>query len=184
MSNEMHTVSSDELETQEMIDEIKKYHDMTTELSIEENDIKLDISIVTTVDVDEWLEASKDIYGIECREATMNIIRNLDLNNMGFSFILVKHDDKIIGRAIIIPDVNDSHTVNLLGFIIDYEYRGIGIGTVLMEFIKIKYKHLSLVYTTTSDIMEFLGIKTGFSILCNGVDIIINQPCKWMILKR
>jgi GNAT superfamily N-acetyltransferase len=162
--------------------DLEEYKALIDEIGV--NDIQLDISVVQTIDIDEWIKSSTDIYGPLYGVEVAKGLHSLDLNNRGFDFILVKHNDKIIGRAIIIPDVSDSHTVNLLGFIIDYEYRGIGIGTVLMEFIKIKYKHLILVFTTTSDIMEFLGIKTGFSILCNGVDTIINQPCKWMILKR
>ena len=183
MSNTMHIVSGDELETQEMIDEIKKYHDMTTELSIEENDIKLDISIVTTVDVDEWLEASKDIYGIECREATMNIIRNLDLNNMGFSFILVKHDDKIIGRAII---NYQHHSDSIMGFIVDYEYRGIGVGKILMEFIIVKYSKLllSLTFSSVNPVMWELAINLGFIKIGDEIDDIARKPSKRFLYIR
>lgn len=178
MSNEMHTtVSGDELETQEMIDDIKKYHDMTTELSIEENDIKLDISVVTTIDVEEWIEASKDIYGTDCREATINTIRNLDLNNLGFSFILVKHNDKIIARAIInYQNVADS----ILGFIVDYEYRGIGIGKILMEFIIVKYSNLinDLTFSSVNPVMWELAINSGFIKVGDEIDDIALKPSK------
>ena len=173
----MHTVSGNELETQEMIDEIKKYHDMTTELSIEENDIKLDISVVTTVDIEEWVEASKDIYGIDRREATINIFRNLDLNNNGFSFILVKHNDKIIARAIIYYQ-NDADSI--LGFIVDYEYRGIGIGKILMEFIIVKYSNLikSLTFSSVNPVMWKLAINSGFIKVGDGIDDIALKPSK------
>lgn len=154
MSNEMHIVSD-----------------------VGENDIKLDISVVTTVDVDEWVEASKDIYGIECREATINTIRNLDLNNLGFSFILVKHNDKIIARAIINYQ-NEADTI--MGFIVDYEYRGIGIGKILMEFIIIKYSNLIpiLTFSSVNSVMWELASKLGFIKIGDEIDAIAHKPSK------
>lgn len=160
MSNEMH-----------IIDEVY------------ENNIKLDISVVSSIDVLEWVDASKDIYGCEYREIIIELLNTLDLNNRGFDFIIVKYDNKIIGRAIVNPIENNTHNINLMGFIIDYEYRGMGIGNILMEFIKIKYKHITLIYTTTNTVMVSLGFKTGFTILKNDIDTVINQPCKCMILK-
>lgn len=166
MSNETHTT-----------DDIIKL------IEIDDTVINLDISVVNQIDVEEWIEASKDIYGVEHREVIIATLEKLNLNNRGFDFIIVKHNNKIIGRAIVDPIENNTHSVNLLGFNIDYEYRGVGIGTILIEYIKVKYKHITLIYTTFSDIMESLGIKTGFNILCNGTDHIVSKPCKWMILK-
>ncbi len=142
-----------------------------------ENDIELNISVVTTVDKEEWLEASKDIYGIECREATMNIIRKLDLNNLGFSFILVKHNDKIIARAIINYQ-DDADTI--MGFIVDYEYRGIGIGKILMEFIIVKYSKLipSLTFSSVNPVMWELAINLGFIKVGIEIDDIARKPSK------
>lgn len=148
-----------------------------------ENDIKLDISVVQTIDVDEWIKSSAGIYGALHNQEVIKGLQSLDLNNRGFDFILVKHDDKIIGRAIVNPNVSGGD-INLLGFIIDYEYRGVGIGTVLMEFIKVKYKHITLMFTTTSEVMESLGIKSGFMIYDKGIDTIVNKPCKYMVLVR
>ena len=148
-----------------------------------ENDIRLDISVVTSVDVDEWVEASKDIYGIECREATMNTIRNLDLNNMGFSFILVKHNDMIIARAIInYQDASDS----IMGFIVDYEYRGIGIGKILMEFIIVKYSKLLpvLTFSSVNPVMWELAINLGFIKISVEIDDIARKPSKRYLYVR
>lgn len=142
-----------------------------------ENDIKLDISVVSVVDVDEWIEASKDIYGIDHREATINVIRTLDLNNLGFSFILVKHDDRIIARAII---NYHSNTDTIMGFIVDYEYRGIGIGKILMEFIIVKYSNLvkGLTFSSVNPVMWELAINSGFIKVCDEMDVIVHKPSK------
>lgn len=142
-----------------------------------ENDIKLDISVVSVVDVDEWIEASKDIYGIDHREATINVIRTLDLNNLGFSFILVKHDDRIIARAIINHHFN---TDTIMGFIVDYEYRGIGIGKILMEFIIVKYSNLvkGLTFSSVNPVMWELAINSGFIKVCDEMDVIVHKPSK------
>lgn len=142
-----------------------------------ENDIELNISVVTTVDKEDWLEASKDIYGIECREATMNIIRKLDLNNLGFSFILVKHNDKIIARAIINYQ-DDADTI--MGFIVDYEYRGIGIGKILMEFIIVKYSNLmkGLTISSINPVMWELAANSGFIKVYDDIDEISHKHSK------
>lgn len=152
MSNEMHIVND-----------------------VGENDIELDISVVTTVDKDEWIEASKDIYGIEHREATIDIFRNRDLNNLGFSFILVKHNDRIIARAII--NYQDDIDI-IMGFIVDYEYRGIGIGKILMEFIKTKYSNLVLTFSSVNPVMWELGISLGFTKVSEQIDKVIFKPSK------
>lgn len=156
MSNEMHIISD-----------------------VGENDIELDISVVTSVDIEEWINASKDIYGVEYREVTLNTLRTLDLNNLGFSFILIKHNDKIIARAIInYQDVADS----IMGFIVDYEYRGIGIGKILMEFIKTKYSNIVLTFSSVNPVMWELGTNLGFSFISSSVDDVVNKPSKKFLL--
>lgn len=144
---------------------------------VDENDIKLDISVVSVVDVDEWVEASKDIYGIDHREATINAIRTLDLNNLGFSFILVKYDDRIIARAII---NYQSNTDTIMGFIVDYEYRGIGIGKILIEFIIVKYSNLvkGLTFSSVNPVMWELAINSGFIKVGDEMDDIVHKPSK------
>ncbi len=157
------------------IDDLEYYKSLVDNIGA--NDIKLDISVVTTVDVEEWIEASKDIYGVECSESTIYTLRNLDLNNLGFSFILVKHNDKIIARAIINYQ-ND--TDSILGFIVDYEYRGIGIGKILMEFIIVKYCNLvkSLTFSSINPVMWELAINSGFIKVGIEVDDIARRPSK------
>lgn len=120
------------------------------------------------IDKNEWIEASKDIYGIKYRDKLVNVLNSIDLNNLPVTFIYGYNynQTKVVSRCLL------SIINHIYGFIVDEKYRGKGYGKEMLDFIinECNINNLNISLDTINLNMKALVESRGFELVSIGKD--------------
>lgn len=119
------------------------------------------------IDKEEWIEASKDIYGIKYRNKLIKTLNSMDLNNFPGTFIYGYTTDlnTIVCRCIL------SISNHIYGFIVDEKYRHNGYGTLMLDYIIDECKDANIISLDTVNLdMKALVESKGFELVRIGKD--------------
>ena len=120
------------------------------------------------IDKEEWIEASKDIYGVKYRDKLVKTLNSIDMNDFPVTFIYGYKTKplRIVCRCIL------SITNHVYGFIVDENHRHKGYGKIMLDYIinECNGNNLNISLDTTNLNMKALVESKGFELISIGKD--------------
>lgn len=120
------------------------------------------------IDKEEWIEASKDIYGVKYRDKLVKTLNSIDMNDFPVTFIYGYETKtlRIVCRCIL------SITNHIYGFIVDEKYRYKGYGKKMLDYIinECNDNNLNISLDTVNLNMKALVESKGFELISIGKD--------------